>query len=65
MTIRSDKRWGVCPCGKWGEAPANFNESKHFLKCECGQLMYLDMFDPREAAYPEKDHITTITVVKQ
>lgn len=45
------KKYGVCDCGNWGEAPASFRESKHFLKCTCSKAMYLGIFDPREAGH--------------
>ena len=57
-------KYGVCDCSKWGQAPLNFNEAKHFLKCECGKLMYLQIFDPREAGYRKEDEITP-TIVNQ
>ena len=56
------KAYGVCSnnkCGKWGEAPADFNESKHFLKCgECNSPMFLDYTNPTVAGYREQDKVT-------
>lgn len=52
------QKWGECDCGKWGEAPSNFRESKHFLKCTCGKLMYLTIFNPKEVLRKDSDKIT-------
>lgn len=63
----SRKSWGICwqGCNKWGEAPQEFKENRHFLKCECGNIMSLTHLDPKDAAYPEKDKINNITIVNQ
>lgn len=56
------KYWGICSnreCNKWGEAPENFKENRHFLKCgACGSKMYLDMHDPTEAGYNDRNKVT-------
>jgi len=57
-------RYGVCECGKWGEAPKEFRENLHFLKCKCGKLMYLQNMSPKEAGYRDSSKVT-ITFVKQ
>lgn len=57
--------WGICRCGKWGIAPKEFKENKHFLKCICGNKMYLDRHDPKEAAYPDKDKIEITELINQ
>jgi hypothetical protein len=49
------KRWGICPNGHWGEAPARFDPRIHNLGCErCGELAFVSA-DPTEAGYREKD----------
>lgn len=65
------KYYGVCKNRKthssgeaWGEAPENFDERKHFLKCPCGSTMYLDRHDPKKAGYRDKDKVI-VTVTKQ
>lgn len=58
-------KYGICEkCMKWGETPSNFNEGKHFLKCECGSLMFLQIHDPKKAGYRDKDKIV-ITIKGQ
>lgn len=56
----NDKAWGICShCNKWAEAPADFDESKHFLRCgNCNSLMCLDYNDPTTAGYREIDKTT-------
>jgi hypothetical protein len=50
--------FGVCDCGKYGEAPSAFNEAIHFLKCDCGATMFLHRrFDPIYAGYNIKNRI--------
>ena len=56
------KRYGICDCGKWGEAPPEFNESIHFLKCTCSQPMCLDIHNPREVGYRESSKIIVTTM---
>lgn len=58
-------KWGICShCNKWAEAPPEFNESKHFLKCgNCSALMYLDNLDPQTAGY-RLENKTTATTTK-
>lgn len=61
--------YGICDCGKWGLAPAAFNESKHFLKCPaCSKPMYLSKFhnnqSPRDLGYPTKDEVTITELIK-
>ena len=51
-------RYGICDCGKWGDEPKGFDELRHFLKCECGQMMNLTRGNPKEAAYRDIDKIT-------
>lgn len=62
--MREKIAYGVCDCGNWGTGPKDFNESKHFLKCSCGKLMYLDYDDP-SPYYPANRKISDITIVKQ
>ena len=52
-------KYGSCKCGKWGIAPSNFRESKHFLKCpDCGEAMYLTiLFGPKELGWKESDKV--------
>lgn len=51
-------KYGICEkCNKWGEAPSDFRENKHFLKCECGSLMYLSRLNPREAGYQGRNKV--------
>lgn len=58
------RQWyGVCDCGKWGEAPKAFKESKHFMQCECGKSMYLDSTDPRTVAYKESNKIVITKLI--
>jgi hypothetical protein len=57
-------QYGCCDCQNWGMAPEVFNESVHFLKCPCGKLAYLTMFDPRTAGYSAKRQVT-LAVVNQ
>ena len=53
------KYFGICDCGKWGEAPKNFRESKHFMVCDCGQTMYMHVnFAAHEYGYREENKIT-------
>lgn len=37
------QRYGVCDCGKWGKAPVDLKESKHFMVCVCGKDMYMQL----------------------
>lgn len=41
---------GLCSkCNSWGLAPANFRQSKHFLKCpKCESPMYLTYTNEKE-----------------
>jgi len=58
--------YGVCGCGKWGIAPKEFNERIHFLKCSsCGNAMYLDHNNPKEAGYNDRNKIDNIGTMKQ
>lgn len=57
--------YGVCDCGKWCDAPKEFNQTKHFMRCECGKLMILLIYNPSESGYIYKDSnkITNIKLV--
>ena len=44
-------KYGICPCGKWGELPLEFNENKHFLECPCGELIYLTRHNPENDGF--------------
>jgi hypothetical protein len=56
--LKYAQQYGACDCQKWGVAPPEFNETVHFMKCPCGLLMYLTMFDPRTAGYSHKNEVT-------
>lgn len=58
------KRYGICDCGKWCEAPERFNETKYFMRCECGKLMYLNIHNPIEAGYTMRAKINDVHLVK-
>lgn len=64
MSRNTQTRWGVCDCGKWGEAPSNFRETIHFLKCSCGRPMYLDPHNPKLSGYRDSDKIDNVGVMK-
>ena len=52
------KQYGICPsCHKWGDAPQDFDERYHFLRCSCGSVMFLNRTDPTEAAYRVENKI--------
>lgn len=51
-------KYGICDCGKWGKAPNEFRETKHFMICECGKPMYLHInFNAKEYGFRESDEI--------
>lgn len=55
-------KFGICNCGKWGWAPAGYDERKLGLRCECGQAMFLHYSGhPKEAGYTDKAQITPTT----
>ncbi len=56
--------YGVCDCGKWCDAPKEFNQTKHFMQCECGKLMYMVVYNPKEATYKDDKKITNIKLAK-
>jgi hypothetical protein len=50
--------FGICDCGKWGYTPDGFNESRHFLLCDCGLVMYLTLgMTPEQLALRESNRI--------
>jgi hypothetical protein len=52
-------RYGICTKdGKWGEAPKEFDERKHFMVCTCGSVMYMTHQDPKGAGYRDADKMT-------
>lgn len=61
--------WGQCKaCHKWGWAPREFDERRHFMRCSCGNVMYLVTHtDPvKELALRERDKVTpTLASIKE
>lgn len=57
---------GMCDCGKWGECPKTFNETKHFLQCpSCKKPMYLTrMVQPNELGLRELNKVEITRIVK-
>lgn len=56
------KRYGVCDCGKWCEAPAAFRETLHFMMCSCGKYMFLTIFNPKEAGHRDDQVVVPVLV---
>jgi hypothetical protein len=60
--------FGVCSkeCNVWGSAPANFRETKHFLKCpKCNSPMYLtrEPLENMEAYYGKANRVDNVGVM--
>lgn len=59
--------FGTCDkCNKWGDAPKDFRESKHFLKCpNCGNPMYLTrIFHPTTFGFKESEKVEITEFIK-
>lgn len=50
---------GQCDCGKWGEVPKTFKETKYFLQCpSCKRPMYLmRLVQPNELGLRGSDRV--------
>lgn len=59
-------KYGSCECGKWGEAPKEFRENKHFLKCPaCGKAMYLTvLITPQAMGMKESDKVVITEFIR-
>ena len=57
---------GICDCGKWGECPKIFIESKYFLQCPlCKRPMYLTrMIQPNELGLRGSDRVEITSFIK-